>query len=88
MTEARVHDPIKGEWTTWAPLAARGPVWPRAGVWFYRALTYNRLRQSGETEEDAGGKVIDRLRDVVCAEAKETLFFLGTSQPILIFSPS
>jgi len=50
MTDARVHDPVKGEWTAWAPLAARGPVWPRAGLWFYRALTLalHDRRKNGE----------------------------------------
>jgi hypothetical protein len=44
--------------------------------WEIDAL-YNRLRRNGDSEEAACEKVVTRLRDEVCAEDKDTLFFLG-----------
>jgi hypothetical protein len=70
MTDVRVHDPVRGECTTWAPLAARGPVWPRAGVWFYRALTqkvrvlsiFRAVPHTGTGEPTNSGVRLVRLR--------------------------
>jgi hypothetical protein len=44
--------------------------------WEVDAL-YNRLRQNGDTAEQACDKVIAKFRDEVCAKWKNTYFFLG-----------
>jgi hypothetical protein len=44
--------------------------------WEVDAL-YNRLRQNGDTAEQACEKVVAKLRDEVCHEGKDTYFFLG-----------
>jgi hypothetical protein len=44
--------------------------------WEVDAL-YNRLRRNGDSEAQACDKVISKLSDDVCAEGKDTHFFLG-----------
>jgi hypothetical protein len=57
------------------PACARGHVFSIFD-WEVDAL-YNRLRQKGETCDQACEKVLAKLRSEVCADQKDTYFFMG-----------